>query len=111
MMAALNSTPVNGATFLDFTASTLPDNVSSNLDWVAKSAVQVFDVGPPDHWIGWAGMDNVVRGILGKPVVKNEHIPLRVFLPSNLKGVDTSNEDALYGAKFRDNYMKLWGIK
>jgi ribose transport system substrate-binding protein len=87
------------------------DNVSSNLDWVAKSEVQVFDVGPPDHWIGWAGMDNVVRGILGKPAVKNAHIPLRVFLPSNLKGVDTSNEDALYGAKFRDNYKKLWGIK
>ena len=86
------------------------DNVKSTFDWVAKSDVQVFDVGPPDHWIGWAGMDNVVRGILGKPAIKNEHIPLRVFLPSNLKGVNTANEDSLYGARFRTKYKALWSI-
>ncbi|MGN6242152.1 MAG: sugar ABC transporter substrate-binding protein [Motilibacteraceae bacterium] len=85
------------------------DAVSGNLDLVAKGDVQVADVGSPDTWAGWAGIDMMGRAFAGKsPVTPN--IPLRLFDQSNLSGVDTGSTDALFGGSFRDSYKKVWGL-
>lgn len=86
------------------------DAVSSNLDWTKTSNVQIADVGEPDIWTGWAAVDEMARGILHMPAV-DEGIPLRMFDASNLKGLDTTNENQLFGGSFRTFYAKLWGLK
>lgn len=85
------------------------DAVSSNLDLVAKGDVQVADVGEPDTWSGWAAVDMLARALLKQPPVA-PNIPLRMFDKDNLSGVDTSDSNALFGASFRDEYKKLWGL-
>jgi len=85
------------------------DAVTANLDFVAKGDVQVFDVGPPDIWIGWAAVDSALRGMLGQDAVE-ENVPLRVFVKENLQGVDTGDQDALFGSEYRDGYKQLWGV-
>ena len=86
------------------------DAVSSNLDWTAQNNVQIADVGEPDIWTGWAAVDEIARAMLKMPKV-DENVPLRLFTAENLKGVDTKNEDALFGGHFRDEYKKLWGLQ
>lgn len=86
------------------------DAVPSNLDWVAKNDVQVADVGEPDVWTGWAAVDEMARAMLGMQPV-DESIPLRMFVAENLVGVSTSDENALWGGSFRDQYKKLWGMQ
>lgn len=85
------------------------DAVTSNLDWTAQNDVQIADVGEPDVWTGWAAVDEMARAMLGKPRV-DETIPLRMFTADNLQGLDTKDEDVLFGGHFRDEYMKLWGL-
>ena len=86
------------------------DAVSSNLEWTAQNDVQIADVGEPDIWTGWAAVDEIARAMLNMPNV-DENIPLRMFTADNLKGVDTKDEDALFGGHFRDEYWKLWGLQ
>jgi ribose transport system substrate-binding protein len=85
------------------------DAVSSNLDLVAKGDVQVADVGEPDTWSGWAGVDMMARAMAGQPPVA-PNIPLRLFEKSNLTGVDTSDTNALFGGSFAAQYKKVWGL-
>jgi ribose transport system substrate-binding protein len=85
------------------------DAVASNLDLVAKSDVQVADVGEPDGWSGWAAVDMLGRAMAKQqPVAPN--IPLRLFDKENLSGVNTGDANALFGASFRDEYKKVWGL-
>lgn len=86
------------------------DAVASNLDWTAKQDVQVADVGEPDVWTGWAAVDEIARAMLGLPSV-DSNVPLRMFTASNLQGVDTQDEDALFGGDFRSQYKALWGLQ
>jgi ribose transport system substrate-binding protein len=86
------------------------DAVSSNLDWTAKNDVQIADVGEPDVWAGWASVDEMARGMLKMKAV-DEGIPLRMFDASNLKGLNTKDENQLFGRSFRAFYAKLWGLK
>jgi ribose transport system substrate-binding protein len=86
-------------------ANAVPDN----LDSVAKNDVQVADVGEPAFWSGWAAVDEIARAFTGGQPV-DENIPLRLFDSGNLGGVDTSDEDSLFGGSFRDEYKKLWGL-
>lgn len=86
------------------------DAVSSNLDWTKKSYIQVADVGEPDIWTGWSAVDEMARGMLKMPAV-DEGIPLRMFDASNLKGLNTADENQLFGGSFRTFYAKLWGLK
>ncbi|MFB2600255.1 sugar ABC transporter substrate-binding protein [Herbiconiux sp. P17] len=85
------------------------DAVSDNLDLITKGDVQVADVGSPDVWAGWAGVDMLGRALAGQePVTPN--IPLRVFDADNLQGVDTTDTEALFGGSFRDDFKKVWGL-
>lgn len=85
------------------------DAVSDNLDLIKKGDVQVADVGEPDVWAGWAGVDMLGRALAGQDPVK-PNIPLRVFDAENLKGVDTSDTEALFGGSFREDFKKVWGL-
>jgi ribose transport system substrate-binding protein len=85
------------------------DAVKSNLDWTAKSDVQVADVGEPDQWAGWASVDMIARAMLHLPRVA-PGIPLRMFDATNLKGVNTGDADQLFGGSYIAQYKRLWGI-
>ena len=56
------------------------DAVTSNLDWTKVGNVQIADVGEPDVWTGWAAVDEMARGMLGKSAV-DEGIPLPISTP------------------------------
>lgn len=85
------------------------DAVPSNLDWVAAQNVEIADVGEPDVWSGWAAVDEMGRALL-KMAPVNPNIPLRMFVPTNLSGLSTSNEDQLWGGSYVNAYKHLWGL-
>lgn len=85
------------------------DAVPTNLSWVKQGNVELADVGEPDIWTGWAAVDEISRALLGMPRV-TEPIPLRMFIPSNLKRLSVSNEYQLWGGKFQHQYEALWGV-
>lgn len=85
------------------------DAVPLNLNWVKERHVEIADVGEPDVWAGWAAVDEIGRAMLGLPAVQ-EYLPLRMFVPSNLKGVNTSNENALWGGDYVHAFERLWGV-
>lgn len=97
------------AGFADRVKVVSADAVSSNLDWTAANDVQVADIGSPDTWTGWASVDMIARAMLGMPAV-DAGIPLRMFTAENLQGLDTTNQDELFGGNFRDEYRTLWGL-
>jgi ribose transport system substrate-binding protein len=86
------------------------DAVSDNLELVAKGDVQVADIGEPDVWSGWAGIDMMGRAMAGQQPV-DPNIPLRLFDKENLAGLDVKSSDSLFGGTFRDDYKKVWGIE
>jgi ribose transport system substrate-binding protein len=86
------------------------DAVTSNLNWTAKSDVQIADVGEPDQWAGWASVDMIARAMLHMPRV-DPGIPLRMFDATNLKGVNTADANALFGGSYQKQYRALWGLK
>lgn len=70
-------------------------------------------VGENEANLGYAGMDQMMRLLTGLPAVTSgdEHIPLRVFDASNV--AEAGNPPAFgvgYGDKWRQGYMKLWGL-
>jgi ribose transport system substrate-binding protein len=85
------------------------DAVKSNLDWTAKSDVQIADVGEPDQWAGWASVDMIARAMLHMPRVQ-PGIPLRMFDATNLKNVNTGDADQLFGGSYVAQYKRLWGL-
>lgn len=85
------------------------DAVTSNLQWTAKSDVQIADVGEPDQWAGWASVDMIARAMLGMPRV-DPGIPLRMFDATNLKGVNTADANQLFGGSYVKQYKTLWGM-
>ena len=85
------------------------DAVTSNLQWTAKSDVQIADVGEPDQWAGWASVDMIARAMLKMPRVA-PGIPLRMFDATNLKGVNTADANQLFGGSYVKQYKTLWGM-
>jgi ABC-type sugar transport system substrate-binding protein len=69
------------------------------------------DVGSPQHWLGWAIMDQAYRLLTHLPPVANEFIPNRLFDRSDIGSVDlAAGEASWYGrTAFRKNYQRLWG--
>jgi ribose transport system substrate-binding protein len=69
------------------------------------------DIGSPQHWIGWAIMDQAFRLLTHHAPVANEHVPNRLFDATNIKRINLSASEATwYGsADFRKHYRQLWG--
>ncbi|HUZ23294.1 MAG TPA: substrate-binding domain-containing protein [Streptosporangiaceae bacterium] len=78
---------------------------------LAKKSPLSADVGGPNDWYSYALTDEILRVLVGAPVVANEHVPLRLFTRDNLSTINLqANESTWYGAvNFACQYDKLWG--
>jgi len=70
------------------------------------------DIGSPQHWLGWAIMDQAFRILSRHGVVANEKIPNRLFDATNIGTVNlNASEGTWYGStNFRQRYRRLWGM-
>jgi ribose transport system substrate-binding protein len=70
------------------------------------------DIGSPQHWLGWAIMDQTFRILTHRSPLADENIPNRLFDATNINSVNLSApEGTWYGAtNFRQKYRKLWGM-
>jgi ribose transport system substrate-binding protein len=73
----------------------------------------VMNVGESEDWLGFAGMDQVMRILTGnKPIdTGDEHIPLRVFDKTNVNDAGVPPAFGLgYGDTWLTGYYKMWGL-
>jgi ribose transport system substrate-binding protein len=79
---------------------------------VAKSSPLIADVGGANQWYGVALADEVLRVLTGMKPVANEHVPLRLFTPANIKSINVKKDESTWYGKINPicNYHKLWGI-
>lgn len=76
-----------------------------------KGEVVAANMGGPQHWLGWAFMDQALRVLTGAPPLADEMVPNRLFDPTNINELDLSKDDDWYGpVSFGANYKKLWGV-
>lgn len=79
------------------------------LGLVKEGDVFLADPGAATGWLGWAIVDQSMRAMLGEKPADGV-VPFRVIQPDTLKDIDPKDEDAIYGADYRDGFKKLWGI-
>ena len=85
--------------------------VNTNLQFILDGKVQAVDAGIPNSWMGWGGVDRLMRAMLGAPPLTSE-VPIRLFDKTNLQSVDVNDEVALHGGfDYRSEYKKLWGVQ
>jgi len=79
---------------------------------VAKSSPLIADVGGANQWYGVALADEVLRVLTGMKPVADEHVPLRLFTPANIKSINVKKDESTWYGKINPicNYHKLWGI-
>lgn len=80
---------------------------------LANGQLVAADIGSPQHWLGWAMMDQTLRLLTGGKPVADENVPNRIFSASNIKSIDLkAKEDTWYGnVDFRAQYKRLWGLE
>lgn len=84
--------------------------VTANLQFILDGNVQVVDDGIPNRWMGWGGVDRLLRAMAGEAPATSE-VPIRLFDAENLEGVDIEDEDSLFGGTdYRTAYRELWGV-
>ena len=91
------------------------NGVLSNLQFIAQGNYQAEDTGDNGYQFGWASIDEVLRQLLGQPVVPDEHVGIRVFTAANVAGLTLTTEAAntgqWYGSgDFKQVYQELWGV-
>jgi ribose transport system substrate-binding protein len=91
------------------------NGVLSNLQFIAQGNYQAEDTGDNGYQYGWASIDEVLRQMLGQPVVTDEHVGIRVFTAANVTGLalttQAANTGQWYGTgDFKPVYKKLWGV-
>jgi ribose transport system substrate-binding protein len=91
------------------------NGVLSNLQYIAQGNYQAEDTGDNGYQYGWAGIDQVLRQLLGQSVLPDEHVGIRVFTAANVAGLTLTNEAAntgeWYGSgDFKQVYQELWGV-
>jgi len=73
--------------------------------------IVAMDVGENPSWLGWAGMDQTFRVMVGEQPVKSEHTPLRVFDDGNVGDTGRPPKfNAGYGNAYVRGYEKLWHV-
>lgn len=81
---------------------------------VKKGDIYAANTAQDNEWIGWAVVDQAMRGML-KQEPANPISPVRYVATKDLKNVDTSSSKALSTALFGDDYkqgfLKLWGLQ
>lgn len=91
------------------------NGVLSDLQYIKQGNYQAEDTGDNGYQMGWSDIDQVLRQMLGQPVVANEHVGIRVFTAANVSGLTLTNQAANTGAwygtgDFKPVYLKLWGV-
>jgi ribose transport system substrate-binding protein len=91
------------------------NGVLSNLQFIAQGNYQAEDTGDNGYQFGWASIDQVLRQLLGQPVISDEHVGVRVFTAANVTGLTLTTEAAntgeWYGSgDFKQVYQGLWGV-
>ncbi len=76
-----------------------------NLGFIRDGAGEAACVATPLEWLGWAGMDQVVRILAGEEFVE-EPVGIRVITADN---VPAEGEPAI-DVDFESEYKKLWGV-
>jgi ribose transport system substrate-binding protein len=79
-----------------------------------KAGRLALDAGQDFPYEGWADADEVLRMMLGKPVV-TEHVPLRIFTAANLGSLSLTPGAQASGAWYGSNsyttmFEHLWGV-
>lgn len=79
---------------------------------VAKKTPLIADVGGPNQWYAVALADQVLRVLTGAKPVADEHVPLRLFTPANIKSIDVSKDEATWYGTINPicKYHALWGL-
>jgi ribose transport system substrate-binding protein len=81
----------------------------ATLALVKDGAVMQVDPGSSPAWLGWAALDQALRGMLKlKPA--DPTAPYRWIDTDGLSKADTKNLDAVYGTSYDSGYRHLWGI-
>jgi ribose transport system substrate-binding protein len=79
------------------------------LDLVKKGPTFTADPGQNPGWLADGGVDQAMRGML-KMEPADPKVPLRFFDKSNLQGVDSNDQNALFGTSYKDGFRQLWGL-
>ncbi len=68
-----------------------------------------MDIGGVNVWLAYALADDVLRSIVGQPLVKDPHVGVRVFTHANVQSLNVTaeNDKAWYGV----DYPKLFETK
>lgn len=72
------------------------------------------DVGQDFPYEGWADADELLRMMLGRPIVE-EHVPLRLFTAQDVRGLALTPAAQASGAWYGSNayvamFQQLWGV-
>jgi ribose transport system substrate-binding protein len=91
------------------------NGVLANLQFIAQGNYQAEDTGDNGYQYGWSSIDEVLRQMLGQPVIPDEHVGIRVFTAANVAGLaltaEAANTGQWYGTgDFKPVYKKLWGV-
>jgi ABC-type sugar transport system substrate-binding protein len=69
------------------------------------------DIGSPQHWIGWAIMDQAFRLLTHHAPLASERVPNRLFDAKNIQRINLNASEATWcgTVNFRNDYRQLWG--
>lgn len=71
----------------------------------------VADLGASTLWIGWETVDQAARAKSGKTSASTTtYVPQRYLDKQTLAGVDTSNQNSVYGDPYVQGMDKLWTL-
>jgi ribose transport system substrate-binding protein len=87
--------------------------ILGGLQMIKAKQFMAADVGTNFPYQAWADADNVMRQMLGMPVVA-EHIPMRLFTAQNINSIQLTpaaqSSGAWYGTNgYQTMFSKLWG--
>lgn len=81
---------------------------------VKNGSVYTDNTAQDNDWIGWAVVDQCMRGMLGMEPA-HPIAPIRYVATKDLQGVDTSStvtlSEALFGNDYKQGFLKLWGLQ
>ncbi|MDE2581166.1 MAG: sugar ABC transporter substrate-binding protein [Rhodospirillales bacterium] len=81
------------------------------LDMVRTGNVVTFDVGEDTTWLAGAIIDQDLRVLLHKPLIKDYSAGLRAFTKANVAAAGVPAKFGQgYGAAAENGYLKLWGL-
>lgn len=81
---------------------------------VKKGDIYAVNTAEDHEFIGWAVVDQAMRGMLGMEPA-HPIAPIRYVGTKDLKDIDTSSSKALslalFGDDYKEGFLKLWGLK